>query len=126
MERAGRVGIGHGDQQCSPVLPAGREQLAAEHEEARGVVGAILDLRRQDFESVDLRCGLPRDRSRAALVARAAWLRDQGMQPSRILLLTFTRRAADDMLARAQPGEPIAVTDPADEKYCSLLMPMRI
>jgi DNA helicase II / ATP-dependent DNA helicase PcrA len=42
------------------------------------------------------------------LVARAAWLRDQGIQPSRILLLTFTRRAADDMLARAQPpdGQP--------------------
>ncbi len=39
------------------------------------------------------------------LVARAAWLRDQGIQPSRILLLTFTRRAADDMLARAQPPE---------------------
>jgi len=39
------------------------------------------------------------------LVARAAWLRDQGMQPSRILLLTFTRRAADDMLARAQPPD---------------------
>ncbi len=37
------------------------------------------------------------------LVARAAWLRDSGIQPSRILLLTFTRRAADDMLARAQP-----------------------
>ena len=37
------------------------------------------------------------------LVARAAWLRGQGLQPSRILLLTFTRRAADDMLARAQP-----------------------
>jgi len=35
------------------------------------------------------------------LVARAAWLRDQGMQPGRILLLTFTRRAADDMLSRA-------------------------
>jgi DNA helicase II / ATP-dependent DNA helicase PcrA len=42
------------------------------------------------------------------LVARAAWLREQGIQPSRILLLTFTRRAADDMLARAQPpgGSP--------------------
>jgi DNA helicase II / ATP-dependent DNA helicase PcrA len=37
------------------------------------------------------------------LVARAAWLRNQGIQPSRILLLTFTRRAADDMMARAQP-----------------------
>src|ERR1700689_5583361 len=34
------------------------------------------------------------------LVARAAWLRSQGVQASRILLLTFTRRAADDMLAR--------------------------
>jgi DNA helicase II / ATP-dependent DNA helicase PcrA len=39
------------------------------------------------------------------LVARAAWLRQQGIQPSRILLLTFTRRAADDMLARAQPAD---------------------
>ncbi len=36
------------------------------------------------------------------LVARAAWLRDcRGMQADRILLLTFTRRAASDMLARA-------------------------
>ncbi len=35
------------------------------------------------------------------LVARTAWLCAQGMQPSRILLLTFTRRAADDMLGRA-------------------------
>jgi DNA helicase-2/ATP-dependent DNA helicase PcrA len=43
------------------------------------------------------------------LVARAAWLGSQGIEPSRILLLTFTRRAADDMLARAAalsaPGE---------------------
>jgi DNA helicase II / ATP-dependent DNA helicase PcrA len=36
------------------------------------------------------------------LVARAAWLRAcQGVPASRILLLTFTRRAACDMLARA-------------------------
>ena len=35
------------------------------------------------------------------LVARAAWLCEQGMQPGRVLLLTFTRRAADDMLSRA-------------------------
>ena len=35
------------------------------------------------------------------LVARAAWLRgSQGVPASRILLLTFTRRAASDMLAR--------------------------
>src|SRR5271165_1927948 len=39
------------------------------------------------------------------LVARAAWLRGaQGVPPSRILLLTFTRRAASDMLARAAAG----------------------
>jgi DNA helicase-2/ATP-dependent DNA helicase PcrA len=37
------------------------------------------------------------------LVARAAWLCEQGVQPSRILLLTFTRRAAEDMLSRAAP-----------------------
>jgi DNA helicase II / ATP-dependent DNA helicase PcrA len=36
------------------------------------------------------------------LVARAAWLRDSlGLPSNRILLLTFTRRAASDMLARA-------------------------
>ena len=35
------------------------------------------------------------------LVARVAQLVDRGLDPSRILLLTFTRRAADDMLARA-------------------------
>src|SRR5260370_184478 len=34
------------------------------------------------------------------LVARAAWLRAQGTGASRILLLTFTRRAAAHMLAR--------------------------
>ena len=39
------------------------------------------------------------------LVARAAWLREQGVPASRILLLTFTRRAADDMLARARPAD---------------------
>jgi DNA helicase-2/ATP-dependent DNA helicase PcrA len=39
------------------------------------------------------------------LVARAAWLRGaQGVPASRILLLTFTRRAASDMLARASAG----------------------
>jgi DNA helicase-2/ATP-dependent DNA helicase PcrA len=38
------------------------------------------------------------------LVARAAWLCAQGMAPSRVLLLTFTRRAAEDMLSRAVPG----------------------
>ena len=38
------------------------------------------------------------------LVARATWLRAQGVPASRILLLTFTRRAADDMLARVTPA----------------------
>jgi DNA helicase-2/ATP-dependent DNA helicase PcrA len=38
------------------------------------------------------------------LVARAAWLHAQGIPANRILLLTFTRRAADDMLSRAAPG----------------------
>ena len=37
------------------------------------------------------------------LVARGAWLAGQGVPPSRILLLTFTRRAAEDMLSRAVP-----------------------
>ncbi len=47
------------------------------------------------------------------LVARAAWLRSQGVRAGRILLLTFTRRAADDILARVAPT---AVT--ADERIC--------
>jgi DNA helicase II / ATP-dependent DNA helicase PcrA len=47
------------------------------------------------------------------LVARAAWLKAQGTVAGRILLLTFTRRAADDMLARASPR---AVG--ADERIC--------
>ena len=37
------------------------------------------------------------------LMARAAWLCEQGVPPGRILLLTFTRRAAEDMLSRAVP-----------------------
>jgi len=45
------------------------------------------------------------------LVARAAWLRDcQGVRADRILLLTFTRRAAGDMLARAcADGSPARI-----------------
>ncbi|MBO0776486.1 MAG: ATP-dependent helicase, partial [Actinobacteria bacterium] len=43
------------------------------------------------------------------LVARTAWLAGQGVPAHRILLLTFTRRAADDMLARAgRAGMPAA------------------
>ena len=75
------------------------------------------------FESAGLLDGLNHDQRQAAahrggpllilagagtgktrtLVARAAWLREQGTPASRILLLTFTRRAADDMMARAAP-----------------------
>jgi DNA helicase-2/ATP-dependent DNA helicase PcrA len=35
------------------------------------------------------------------LVSRVAALIDRGVDPERVLLLTFTRRAADEMLARA-------------------------
>ena len=35
------------------------------------------------------------------LVSRVAALIDRGVEPERILLLTFTRRAADEMVARA-------------------------
>ena len=47
------------------------------------------------------------------LTARVAHLLERGVAPDRILLLTFTRRAADDMLARAAalarlPGPPRA------------------
>ncbi len=47
------------------------------------------------------------------LIARAAWLCEQGTQPNRILLLTFTRRAAEDMLSRALPGTGPAGVRPA-------------
>jgi DNA helicase II / ATP-dependent DNA helicase PcrA len=47
------------------------------------------------------------------LVARAAWLRDNlGLPSSRILLLTFTRRAASDMLARAASAGNGSVNGP--------------
>ena len=82
------------------------------------------------FEPADVLAGLNENQRRAAthqpgpllvlagagtgktrtLVARAAWLRAQGVPAPRILLLTFTRRAADDMLARVSPRG----TRPAD------------
>jgi len=56
------------------------------------------------------------------LVARAAWLRAQGIAASRILLLTFTRRAADDMLARvasmASAASAASRPEGADERIC--------
>ncbi|HKE82009.1 MAG TPA: UvrD-helicase domain-containing protein, partial [Solirubrobacteraceae bacterium] len=36
------------------------------------------------------------------LAARVAWLVNEGAAPERVLLLTFTRRAAREMLARAR------------------------
>jgi DNA helicase-2/ATP-dependent DNA helicase PcrA len=42
------------------------------------------------------------------LVARATWLRSRGIPASRILLLTFTRRAADDIMARIAPANATA------------------
>jgi DNA helicase II / ATP-dependent DNA helicase PcrA len=48
------------------------------------------------------------------LVARAAWLRAwQGIPASRILLLTFTRRAAAEMITRAASGG-----DGSSERIC--------
>jgi DNA helicase II / ATP-dependent DNA helicase PcrA len=53
------------------------------------------------------------------LVARAAWLRGcQGVPASRILLLTFTRRAASEMLARAAAGSDGAGSDDAGGRIC--------
>jgi DNA helicase II / ATP-dependent DNA helicase PcrA len=37
------------------------------------------------------------------LVARLAWLIDHGVSPDRILLVTFSRRAADEMIRRLAP-----------------------
>jgi DNA helicase-2/ATP-dependent DNA helicase PcrA len=53
------------------------------------------------------------------LVARAAWLRDGlGVPASRILLLTFTRRAASDMLARAAAGSAGSGADHTGGRIC--------
>src|SRR5919201_5440956 len=41
------------------------------------------------------------------LCARVAWLVSEGVPPERILLLTFTRRAAREMLQRARALTPI-------------------
>src|SRR5450759_2797633 len=52
------------------------------------------------------------------LVARAAWLRAQGVPAGRILLLTFTRRAAEQMLSRAAPGAVTPDGATAGERIC--------
>jgi DNA helicase II / ATP-dependent DNA helicase PcrA len=53
------------------------------------------------------------------LVARAAWLHGgQGVPAGRILLLTFTRRAASDMLARVAAGADGTGSDNPDGRIC--------
>src|SRR5438477_9163579 len=47
------------------------------------------------------------------LCARVAWLLTQGVPAERILLLTFTRRAAREMVARARSLAQRAVPDAA-------------
>ena len=42
------------------------------------------------------------------LVHRVAWLVERGINPEQILLLTFTRRAAEEMLARARQLHPLS------------------
>ncbi len=42
------------------------------------------------------------------LCARVAWLISEGVQPERIMLLTFTRRAAREMLQRTRALVPAA------------------
>ena len=84
--------------------------------EAAGILDSLNDAQREAATHPDgpllVLAGAGTGKTRT-LVARAAWLREQGRQASRILLLTFTRRAADDMLARAAPR---ATT--ANERIC--------
>ena len=66
----------------------------------------------------------------ATLVHRVAWLIAQGVDPGRILLLTFTRRAAAEMLRRAEvcsagwvaparPASGAAPTTPSPPGCCT-------
>ena len=59
-----------------------------------------LDVARHGREPLVVMAGAGSGKTRA-LTARVCALLDRGVAPERILLLTFTRRAADDMLARA-------------------------
>jgi DNA helicase-2/ATP-dependent DNA helicase PcrA len=52
------------------------------------------------------------------LVARAAWLRTRGVRADRILLLTFTRRAAEEMLSRVTPQGTALDAAAAAERIC--------
>ena len=72
VQRAGLVADEH--QQRGAVVARRREQLAAEHQEARGVVGAVLDRAGDDLQAVDVRRRSrrrsPRRRRRCARGAR--------------------------------------------------------
>ena len=108
--------------QLPQTRPSGRLWAGA----AYGPAGAALVMFRCMFDENNMLDGLNEQQRRAVthqggpllvlagagtgktrtLVARAAWLRDgQGVPANRILLLTFTRRAASDMLARAAAGQ---------------------
>ena len=54
------------------------------------------------------------------LASRVAWLVSQGIDPGRIMLLTFTRRASDEMLRRARRalGESFIATMKRSDFSC--------
>ena len=58
------------------------------------------------------------------LVHRVAWLVEQGVAPSSILLVTFTRRAAQEMLTRARDLHPncLAVQGGTFHSVCNRLL----
>ena len=75
--------------------PLGAERLAADHEEARGVVRAVLDLRHEHVQAVDLRGRGAGDRRGAAL------RRARGARPRRCSRRRRARRRAG--ARRSQP-----------------------
>jgi DNA helicase II / ATP-dependent DNA helicase PcrA len=93
--------------------------------EAAGVLGELNDEQRRAATHDDgpllVLAGAGTGKT-GTLVARAGWLRAQGIEASRILLLTFTRRAADDMLARVVSRAAATGAGPGarseDERIC--------
>src|SRR5690606_23352654 len=67
-----RLGIARRKQQRRLVVTAGREQLAADDQKARGVVFRVLDLGNDDVQTVHLRCSLSGYRGRSVLIPRAS------------------------------------------------------
>src|ERR1700692_3933466 len=72
MQRTGRARVADRQQQRGAIRAARAQQLAPQHQEARGVIGAILDLTHQNIEPVDLGGSLTGDGRGALLVAGAA------------------------------------------------------